>query len=261
MLVIAPAGIVFAQDGVTSGEDRQGVFSWDVLRTSGVIGLFIGLMAFVLLAVVIFYFLTLRRSVFIPADLLVSMADAMKTGDVARLGELCKEDESLLSRAMAAGLVRRRDGYDAMVEAIEAVGEEEAMRLHQNVGYLALIGQVSPMLGLLGTVYGMILAFQTVAEQAGTIQPGRLAFGIYTALTTTLMGLTVAIPAMSSHVYFRNRALNLLKETAIIVEELIYPFKKGRFIEASASTSREPTADGAGQAKRPRKPQAPPQET
>ena len=103
------------------------------------------------------------------------------------------------------------------------------MKLHQNVGYLALIGQVSPMLGLLGTVYGMIDSFRTVAEQAGYLQPGRLAGGIYTALTTTLLGLIVAIPAMAAYVFFRNRVLNLLSETSVVLEELIYPFKKGRF--------------------------------
>ncbi len=107
------------------------------------------------------------------------------------------------------------------------------MRFHQNIGYLALIGTVAPMFGLLGTVYGMIASFRAVAEQAGYLQPGKLAGGIYTALTTTLLGLMVAIPAMSAYVYFRYRLLNLLAETGAVVEELIYPFKKGKYREVS----------------------------
>ena len=67
-----------------------------------------------------------------------------------------------------------------------------------------------------------------MADQAGYIQPGLLAKGIYTALTTTLLGLIVAIPAMTAYVFFRNRVLNLLSETSVVIEELIYPFKKGR---------------------------------
>jgi len=221
-----------------SPADRQGgggVFSLEVLSYSGVIGVIIAAIAFVLLTLVIYYLLTLRRGVFIPTALLAELDEAMKAHQTKRVMEICQVDASLLSRALAAGLSRRADGYAEMVEAVEAVGQEESMRLHQNVGYLALIGSVSPMLGLLGTVYGMIASFRTVAEQAGYLQPGRLATGIYTALTTTLMGLIVAIPAMAAYVYFRNRVLNLLSETAVVVEELIYPFKKGKFKEAPAA--------------------------
>jgi len=212
-----------------------GVFSWPVLRSSGLIGLIIAAIAFVMLTLVIYYFLTLRRGVFVPTHLLTEVASALKTGRARHTLEVCTTDASLLSRALAAGLSRRADGYEEMIEAVETVGQEESMRLHQNVGYLALIGNVAPMLGLLGTVYGMISSFRTVADAAGSVQPARLAGGIYTALTTTLMGLIVAIPAMAAYVYFRNRVLNLLNETAVVVEELLFPFKKGGFREASAA--------------------------
>jgi len=223
----------------------------EVLSSSGWIGLIIATLAFLLLTLVIYYLLTLRRGVFIPTHLLTEVAESMKAGRPRRVMEICQVDASLLSRALAAGLNRRRYGYKEMVEAIESVGQEESMRLHQNVGYLNLIGQVSPMLGLLGTVYGMIVAFRTVADQAGYLQPGLLARGIYAALTTTLMGLIVAIPAMSAYVYFRNRVLNLLNETAVVVEELVYPFKKGTFKEvptARPATAPSPSQGTAGAA-------------
>jgi len=226
-------------DGTTRTRvESGGVFSWPVLRRSGWIGLIIAVVAFVLLTLVVYYFLTLRRGVFIPAHFLAETADLLRAGQARRTLEVCQTDASLCSRALAAGLSRRGDGYDEMVEAVETIGQEESMKLHQSVGYLALIGSVSPMLGLLGTVYGMINSFQTVAEAAGSVQPARLAGGIYTALTTTLMGLMVAIPAMSAYVYFRNRVLNLLGETAVVVEELLFPFKKGKFKEAAPPTHR-----------------------
>ena len=218
--------------------ESGGVFSWPVLSSSGVVGLIIAFLAFVLLTLVVYDFLTLRRGVFIPSGFLAEAAELLRNGQARRMLEVCQTDPSLLSRAVAAGLTRRADGYDEMIDAVETVGQEESMKLHQNVGYLALIGSVSPMLGLLGTVYGMILSFQTVSEAAGSVQPARLAGGIYTALTTTLMGLIVAIPAMSAYVYFRNRVLNRLNETAVVVEELFFPFKKGRFAEAAAPKAR-----------------------
>ncbi|HUW57367.1 MAG TPA: MotA/TolQ/ExbB proton channel family protein, partial [Planctomycetota bacterium] len=182
LLLVLCAGLL-AQDNVPSSADAVapddtasgGVFSWEVLRSSSYIGLIIAALAFALLTLVIYYVLTLRHGVFIPTHLLTEVAEAMKGGQAVRVMEICQTDASLLSRALAAGLNRRRDGYDDMIEAVEDVGQEESMRLHQNVGYLALIGTVSPMLGLLGTVYGMIDSFRTVAEQAGYLQPGRLA--------------------------------------------------------------------------------------
>ena len=245
LLTCAPLA---AQDNAgTTGDATApaggGVFSWQVLEKAGLIGIIIATLAFVLLTLVIYYLLTLRHGIFIPTPFLTEVAETMKAGQAGRVMEICQTDSSLLSRALAAGLNRRRDGYGEMIEAAESVGQEESMQLHQNVGYLALIGTVSPMLGLLGTVYGMIDSFRTVAEQAGYLQPGRLAGGIYTALTTTLLGLIVAIPAMASHVYFRNRVLNLLNETAVVVEELLYPFKKGKFKEVpTARPANAPTA-------------------
>ncbi len=230
----AAGAAVFAQDNATapSTSSGGGVFSWEVLQTAGWIGFIIAVLGFLLLTLAIYYFLTLRRSIFLPASLAAEAAEALQGGQPSRALEICRHDASLLSRALAAALARRADGYDEMVHAAQSVGQEESMRFHQNIGYLALIGTVAPMLGLLGTVYGMIAAFRAVAEQAGYLQPGRLAAGIYTALTTTLLGLMVAIPAMSAYVYFRYRLLDLLGETAVVVEELIYPFKKGRYREA-----------------------------
>jgi len=275
MLVLVCAAPLAAQDNGPTGradtvgsgaavptrrDAGGGVFSWEVLEKAGLIGLIIAALAFVLLTLVIYYFLTLRHAIFIPTPFLTEVAEAMKAGQTGRVMEICQTDSSLLSRALAAGLNRRRDGYEEMTQAVQDIGQEESMRLHQNVGYLALIGTVSPMLGLLGTVYGMIDSFRTVAEQAGYLQPGRLAGGIYTALTTTLLGLLVAIPAMASHVYFRNRVLNLLNETAVVVEELLYPFKKGKFREApvarptGAPTAPQQNVGAAAQAEARQKP-------
>ncbi len=245
-LVLAAATSALAQDNASvPGEGGAGVFSWEVLKTAGWIGLVIAALGFLLLTLAIYYFLTLRRSVFVPATLATEASEALRAGQAARAFEICQHDSSLLSRALAAALSRRADGYDEMVAAAQSVGQEESMRFHQTIGYLALIGTVAPMFGLLGTVYGMIASFRAVAEQAGYLQPGRLAAGIYTALTTTLLGLMVAIPAMSAYVYFRYRLLNLLGEAAAVVEELIYPFKKGRYREAARAPSPAPAAGAA----------------
>ena len=222
MLVLAAACIqqVLAQTpdaaGSVGSPDSQSRFAWRLLVKSGWVGLLIVLVAFVMLTLVIYYFMTIRRSVFLPADLLAEVAEHARKRDYDQVLLLCREDTSLISRVLAAGLARRDRSYQAMTDAMEDVGRTEATRLHQNIGYLALIGNVAPMLGLLGTVTGMIRSFHTVAEYAGNVQPGKLAEGIYEALVTTFQGLVVAIPALVFFVYFRNRIVSLLDETASV---------------------------------------------
>ena len=229
-MVTLSCGVLCAQ-GIDEPESTGGVFSWPVLEKSGFIGICIAILAFVMLTLAVYFLIALRARSFIPQGLLANVSELIQKGEIRQVVEQCGQDTSLLARSLSAGLSRRADGYVEMVEAVEALGQEESMRLLQSVGYLGLIAAVSPMLGLLGTVYGMIASFQAVADQAGNLQPGLLAAGIYTALTTTLMGLIVAIPAMSAQVYFRNRVLNLLNESAAVVEEILYPFKKKRVRE------------------------------
>jgi len=143
---------------------------------------------------------------------------------------------------------------------MEEVGRGEATRLYQNVGYLSLIGNVAPMMGLLGTVTGMMRSFYAVAEYAGNVQPGRLAEGIYEALTTTFMGLLVAIPALILFVFFRNRIVNVLDETAAVAEEIIFPLKDPKVLASlpafTLETGKEDATRAGGPAGRGNEPAA-----
>jgi biopolymer transport protein ExbB len=93
--------------------------------------------------------------------------------------------------------------------------------------YLNVLGNIAPMLGLFGTVYGMIVAFQTLVEEGGSADPGKLAAGISTALVTTFWGLIVAMPALAAYALIRNKIDALTSEGILIAEELINTFKPG----------------------------------
>ena len=105
------------------------------------------------------------------------------------------------------------------------MGEDENMRLEQRLSYIALIGQVSPMIGLLGTVNGMVAAFQTIARTNTQPKPSDLAGGISMALITTLIGLMLAIPAIAAFGIFRNRLARLVLEVGIFSERLMSRFQ------------------------------------
>ena len=109
---------------------------------------------------------------------------------------------------------------------MQEVGEEETMKLEHNLSYMALIGNISPMIGLFGTVQGMISAFQTIATSPTTPKPSALALNISTALFTTLAGLAIAIPAIAVYNILRNRVQRLTLQVGVTSEELIERFQQ-----------------------------------
>jgi biopolymer transport protein ExbB len=131
-----------------------------------------------------------------------------------------------LGHVLAAGLAKLSKGYPQAIEAMQQVGEEENMRLEHRLSYVGLIGSLSPMVGLLGTVDGMVQSFMKIAESTVTPKPAELAQGISTALITTLVGLCLAIPAIAIFGILKNRIARLVLEVGMLSEELM-----GRFAD------------------------------
>lgn len=150
----------------------------------------------------------------------------MRSGQAGRLAQspLCRT--STLGRVVGAGLAEMELGWPAVEKAMEEALAEESARLYRKVEYLSVIGNLAPMLGLLGTVVGMIVAFRQVAETQGAARAADLAEGIYLALVTTVEGLLVAIPALAAFAFFRNKVDALIAEVALTSEKLLRPLKR-----------------------------------
>ena len=108
------------------------------------------------------------------------------------------------------------------------MGDEESVKLHQKIGWLPLIANIAPMMGLLGTVSGMVTAFNEIASSGGQASPADLAKGISEALLTTLFGLLVAIPVSATFAFLRNRMVKTIIELGAIVEDLFERFREGK---------------------------------
>src|SRR5262249_53423234 len=132
---------------------------------------------------------------------------------------------SFLGQVLSAGLFKLKEGYAQAIEAMQEVGEEENMKLEHRLSYIALIGTISPMVGLLGTVDGMVRSFTVIATATSAPSPAELADGISTALVTTLVGLWLAIPAIAAFNILRNRIARLVLEVGIISEGLMSRFQ------------------------------------
>jgi len=149
-------------------------------------------------------------------------------GRVDEAIQACQEpqNQSLASYVVLAGLERYKGsefGFAEYKAAVEEAGEEQTGRLYRKTEVLGLIGSIAPMLGLTGTVLGMITAFNTIASTGGAAKPDELAGGIGQALVTTLMGLVVAIPTMIAFSYFRNRIDSIVAEAGKRVEQIMMP--------------------------------------
>jgi len=178
-----------------------------------------------LLTLVVMNILSSRLDNICPPDLVEGVEQQLAEGNTQDAAELIRTDESFLGQVVAAGLARVDRGHDAAIEAMQEVGEEETMKMDHNLSYMALIGNISPMVGLFGTVQGMIAAFDTIANSGSTPKPGELAMDISTALFTTLAGLAIAIPAISVYNILRNRVQRLTFQVGITSEELLERFE------------------------------------
>jgi biopolymer transport protein ExbB len=183
------------------------------------------LLSFTLVAVFVMCVLMARREYILPSQLIESFEAHLNAKRYQEAYELAKNDESFLGKVLSAGLAKISSGYPQAIEAMQEVGEEENMRLDHRLSYLALIGTISPMFGLLGTVDGMVQAFAVIARSTVTPKPAELAQGIMTALVTTLVGLWLAIPAIMAFNILRNRVARLVLEVGIVSENLMSRFQ------------------------------------
>ena len=198
-----------------------------LLRAGGSIGLVILGLSMAMVALIVEHLLTIRRGSLMPDGLAESVAAMVATGRFAEADQLCREQPSFLGAVLAEGLAEAPLGYRAVEKSMEDASAERAARLFRKIEYLSVIGTLATMLGLLGTVWGMIVAFQ---EFATKLNPpvSELAPGIYQALVTTLMGLGVAVPALAAFAIFRNRIDELVAEASLRAEHAWAGFKRPR---------------------------------
>lgn len=175
-------------------------------------------------ALVVMIVLGLRRRKICPDELADAFEAKLNEKQYQEAYELAKADRSFLGKVLAAGMSKLSDGYDASLESMQEVGEELNMKMEQRNGYIALIAQIGPMFGLLGTVDGMVMAFDVIAHSNVTPKPSELAQGIGMALVTTVVGLWIAIPMIAFYHIVRNRLTRLVMEAGTVSSNLMKRF-------------------------------------
>lgn len=228
-LSLAMPAIAAAQGGAGQAADQPAGFL-EIIFAGGLIGI---LMIVVLLALslttaylVFDHLMTIRKSILIPDGLAESVRKALLSNDVNAARKACQQQPSMMSFVLSQGIGELDFGWNAVEKTLEDALAEQAARLFRKIEYLSLIGNIAPMVGLLGTVIGMILAFQNVAATQGTASAPQLATGIYQALVTTVGGLIVAIPSIGAFAIFRNRIDQLIAEAGYTAQHVFSPLRR-----------------------------------
>jgi biopolymer transport protein ExbB len=163
-----------------------------------------------------------REHKIVPQSLVEKVRAAMEQGDVMKAIKHCEEEPGPLANILKAGFSNVQEGFEVIQESIGVAADMEGELLIQRVTYLNVVANLSPMLGLLGTVQGMIYAFATLGTQAaGAAQQAMLAVNIAQALYTTAGGLLAAVPAVGFFYYFRNRATKIILGMEALTTDLI----------------------------------------
>ena len=208
---------------VVRGGGTLGVILWAALFGVSIAGV----------SLIVDSFINIRVSKLIPGGMLDRVREAMEQGDLVKAMQYCEEHPGMLSNILTAGFSNVEEGFDVIQDVINAVADLESEKLVQRVTYLSVVGNLAPMLGLLGTVQGMIYAFATLGTQtAGAAQQAMLALNISQALYTTAAGLCIAVPAVAFYYLFRNRANNIILSTVINTIDLVKVLRNVEVVES-----------------------------
>ncbi len=190
-------------------EEGMRLTLWQMMQAGGAVMIAIIVLSVVALSLAIEGFFSISINRMIPGSFVSELERHVGKGDVEGVVRHCDENTGPLSNIVRTA-VSAGESAEKRLEAVAAAGEVEGEALFHRANYLSIFATIAPMLGLMGTVFGMIRAFNTVAFQAGLGRPQLLAKGISQALITTAAGLIVGIPTMFLYFYFRSRGNRIL---------------------------------------------------
>ena len=185
-------------------------------------------LGFVAVAMGLYYFITVTPGREAPQNFTKRIISQIRSGDVRGAYQLCEGRDEMLPSVIRAGL--RMYGHDRYViqEAMESEGERSATALWQKISYLNNIGTIAPLLGLLGTVWGMVLAFNSIAMDNSQVKGMAIAENVSKAMITTVGGLVVAIPCMGLYFFLRGRVVKIIADVEAQSSEVVEVLTKGQ---------------------------------
>ena len=236
-LNLAVAAAAFAQDEAPAASSGGSFDFFTVWILGGGGGGFLFLLPIQVASIATFaftieHFVSIQRDKLVPPEIVVELETLLDEEQYEEAINLCEATKNYITNIVGAAIAKVGEGYEAMVSSAEGATDEQNLKLQHKISWLPLLGAVGPLMGLFGTVTGMVMAFTQIAMSTGTPNPQDLAKGIFTALVTTVWGLIVAIPATFFGYIFKVRVQRMSFELSGVAMEIVERFK--------------PVADGQG---------------
>jgi biopolymer transport protein ExbB len=220
------------------------------IRSLGPLGLIVlGSLSVALVAFIILLALDLRTGAIIPGGFVEEFTDTVNKRKFKEAFDLARTDNSFLGKVLTAGMSRLQYGLEDAREASANMLDTIKSSKEQINSYLAVIGTVGPLLGLVGTVFGMIKAFMALNQPGASIDPKTLADGISHALCMTLAGVGLAVPAIFFNAFFKNRIMKVSMECGNISDDLLTQMYHNSKKPAPPSTTITPPPAAAADAR------------
>jgi len=210
--------------GTLANDEEKGMTLYDLLKAGGWVMYIIGALSILALGLTIYYAISLTERKVVSNELVMQIRHYLQDRRYEDIARLCRRSKGIFGKVILAGITRGAIDPSGVSATMEAVGRREAESLMRKARYLSDIATIAPMLGLLGTVLGMIRAFNFIAFDISAVKPVALATAIAQALITTAAGLIVAIPCMGLFFYFRGKVQFLVgrvEEVAVEIAEAI----------------------------------------
>ena len=214
--LVSLSGLVWAAQTVASAAKSPAAVTtaWNLIASGGPVVIFLFLTSVAAGALVIYHFTHVTQEKLTPRDFTENLLFLLEKKEYQKATSLCKQQDNLVSAIALKGLSKMSQGKAGVESAVQCEGKARIEKIWQNLTYLGDIAVVAPMLGLLGTILGMIDAFNFF--KAGTVHPGLLTQGLAKAMINTALGLVVAVPCLIFYSYFRGKisAVTSRAETA-----------------------------------------------
>ena len=207
-VVAVTSGMLFAQDAGHPAGHPPGKSLLELFEATGVVGYMLVALSIAGTALVIEHSMSIRREKIAPPELCDELEALIEEGSYDDAISLCDEDPIYISNLIGNALRMRHAGYEEMVGVLEQTAAEETFKLQAKISYLSLLGNLAPLLGLLGTVTGMISSFQVI-ETLKAPTPKDLAVGVYESLVNTTMGLFIAIVFLTAYFVYKNKVTKM----------------------------------------------------
>ena len=205
-------------------KEQRTMLQW-AIDASGPIGFFLVGLSIYFTALVIRLFMEFRVTEAVPPALIDKLELAIKDKKFQDAYDACRDDNSFLAKMVRTGIANLPNGRAEAKEAMNETANEVVVTMESRISYLATIGTLGPMIGLVGTIWGMIESFQTIANAAGSQpRPDEVARGISTALFITLEGVSLSVPAIFFYALFRNRIAQIALEATKVADRTIGAF-------------------------------------